>query len=77
MEHTLEYEFDFADTVLVALTDGSRYVQLLANVELTGRIAVLRGFHIQGSGRNMLGPGTLRKLAKWAKAELDVDELPI
>ncbi len=74
---TLGYEIDGTDTVLVTLTDGGRRVQVLADVELIGRTAVLRRLHIQGSGRNTLGLGTLRKLAEWAKVQLDVDQLRI
>jgi hypothetical protein len=77
MWRTLEYEFDVPDTVSVTLTDGVHVVEILTNVEFVGRIAVLRGLHIQGSGRNTLGPRVLRELINWAKVQLDVEQLRI
>jgi hypothetical protein len=74
---TVEFDFGGADTALVTLTDGVQVVQILTDVEFTGRIAVLRGLHILGSGRNTLGLRSLRELINWAKVQLDVDELRI
>jgi hypothetical protein len=77
MWRTLEYDFGGTDTALLVLTDGVHDVQILTDVEFAGRTAVLRGFHIQGGGRNTLGPGALRELINWAKGQLDVDQLRI
>ena len=77
MWRTLEYDFGGTDTVLVTLTDGIRIVQVLAAVEFVGRTAVLRSLHIEGGGRNTLGPRALRELINWAKVQLDVDQLRI
>jgi len=74
---TLEYDFGGTDTVLVKLTDGVHVIEVLADVEFTGRTAVLRGLHILGSGPNTLGPRALRGLINWAKVQLDVDQLRI
>ena len=77
MWRALELEFGGTDTVLVTLTDGVQIIQVLADVELVGRNAVLRGLHIDGGGRNTLGQRALRELINWAKVHLDVDELRI
>src|SRR5271166_1269861 len=67
----------FTDTVLVKLTDGVHVIEVLADVEFSDRMAVLRGLHILGSGPNTLGPRALRELINWAKVQLDVDQLRI
>jgi hypothetical protein len=74
---TLEFDFGGTDTVLVTLTDGVQVIEVLADVELAGRSAVLRGLHINGGGRNTLGQRAMRELINWTKAQLDVDELRI
>jgi len=58
---TLDLEVE-GDTVWVPLTDGVQVIEVLADVELAGRSAVLRGLHIQGGSRNTLGQRALRKL---------------
>jgi hypothetical protein len=73
----LDFDFGGIDTVLVTLVDGNHRIEVLADVELDRRRAVLRGLHIQGVGRNTLGPAVLRGLIGWAKEYLDVDELRI
>jgi hypothetical protein len=77
MWRALEYDFGGTDTVLATLTDGIRIVQVLTDVELLGRTALLRRLHIEGAGRNTLGPRALRELINWAKVQLDVDQLRI
>ena len=77
MWRSLEYDFGGTGTILVALTDGVLNVQILTDVEFSGRSAVLRGFHIKGGGRNTIGPAALRRLINWAKVQLDVDQLRI
>jgi hypothetical protein len=77
MWRALEYDFGGADTVLVTLTDGIQVVQVLTAVEFAGRTAMLRRLHIEGAGRNTLGPRALRELINWAKVQLDVDQLRI
>jgi hypothetical protein len=72
-----ELEFGGADTVLATLSDGVQLIQVLVDVELVGRTAVLRGLHIDGGGRNTLGQRALRELVNWTKVQLDVDELRI
>jgi hypothetical protein len=74
---TLEFDFGGTDTVLVKLTNGAQVIEVLTDVELVGRTAVLRGLHILGSGRNTLGPAALRELINWAKVQLDVEKLRI
>jgi hypothetical protein len=77
MWRALDYDFGGTDTVLVTLTDGMQVVQVLTAVEFAGRAAMLRRLHIEGNGRNTLGPGALRELINWAKVPLDVDQLRI
>jgi hypothetical protein len=77
MWRILEYDFGGIDTVLVKLTDEIHVIEVLADVELTGRTAALRGLHILGCGPNTLGPRVLRELINWAKVQLDVDQLRI
>jgi len=77
MWRTLEFDFGGTDTVLVVLNDGVHDVQILTGVEFAGRSAVLRGFNIQGGGRNTLGPAALRALINSAKVQLDVEQLRI
>jgi hypothetical protein len=73
----VEVEFDNPATVYVRFTDGRDEVEIVADVELDRRCAVLRGLHILGAGPNTMGPGALRGLMRWAKEQLDVDELRI
>jgi hypothetical protein len=73
----IEYDYGGTDTVQVRLSDGNQEISILANVELVGRHAILRGLHIQGAGANTMGNGALRRLIKWAKEFLDVDHLRI
>jgi hypothetical protein len=77
MWRALEYDFGGTNTVLVKLTDEIHVIEVLADVELTGRTAALRGLHILGTGPNTLGPRVLRELINWAKVQLDVDQLRI
>ena len=77
MWRTLEFDFGGTNTVLVTLTDGARVVEIVTDVEFVGRVALLRGLHIQGGGRNTLGPSALRELINWAKVQLDVEQLRI
>ena len=74
---TLDFDFGGDDTVLVTLVDGNHRVEVIADIELNGRRAVLRGLYILGAGRNTLGPAALLGLIRWAKEYLDVDELRI
>jgi hypothetical protein len=89
----VDVEFDNPATVYVRLTNGRDEVEIVADVELDRRCAVLRGLHILGAGPNAMGPerdgartrwgpnamgaGALRGLMRWAKEQLDVDELRI
>ena len=70
--HVLDFDFGGTDTVLVVLVDGNRRIEVMADVELYRRSAVLRGLHIQGAGPNTLGVVALRGLIAWAKEYLDV-----
>ena len=72
-----DFDFGGTDTVFVQLSDGQRTLEILADIELGPRHAVLRGLHIQGAGPNTVGPRELLRLIRWAKEWLDVDELRI
>jgi hypothetical protein len=72
-----DYDFGGTDTVLVTVTNGTDVIQFMADVEFDRRKAVSRGVHVQGGGRNTLGPAALRRLIRWVKDQLDVDELRI
>jgi hypothetical protein len=74
---TIEFDFGGTDTVLVTLTDGVQVIQVLTEVTLIGRTAVLHRLHILGGGRNTLGQRALRELINWAKVQLDVDQIRI
>ena len=63
----VDFDFGGTDTVLVTLVDGDHRIDIVADVELSGRSAVLRGMHIQGAGRNSLGLAALYGLISWAK----------
>jgi hypothetical protein len=74
--YVLEY-IDDGDVVLVRVTDGAYEIGIAATVHLTARRAVLTGCDIQGAGSNTVGITVLRRLARWIKDQLDVDELRI
>lgn len=73
----VDYEFDRSETVYVRLHDGRKEIELLAELELDGRRAIVRGLHVLGGGANTMGVGELRRLLVWAKGYLDVDHLRI
>jgi hypothetical protein len=73
----VDFDFGGTDTVLVTVVDGNHRNDVVADLELLGRSAVLRGLHIQGAGRNSLGLSALSGLIRWAKEYMDVDQIRI
>jgi hypothetical protein len=73
----VQIEVGDGDTILVSCSDDVQTVEIIANLALADRTAVLRKLHIQGAGPNTLGPAALRELIKWVKNKRDVDELRI
>ena len=64
---------------LVVTTPSGQTVQIWAEVELDGRVAILRQFAIYGLNveRGELGPMVLRDMAQAAMEEFDVDVIRI
>jgi hypothetical protein len=73
----VEMEIDAAGAVRALLSNGAQTVEFVANFELGDRWVALRGLHVYGAGPNSLGIAGLRELIRWAKEQLDVDELRI
>ena len=68
-------EISVDDVVHVRCRRDDIHFEVLADVRLDGRLAVLSGMHIQGSGPNTVGPTVLRSLAREVRSWLGVDEL--
>jgi hypothetical protein len=73
----LDYEFDQLGTIYVRLVSGPQQIEIVADIEVGQRRVVLRRLHVSGAGPNTMGPAVLRRLMRWAKVRLDVDELRI
>jgi hypothetical protein len=73
----LDYEFDQPGTIYVRLASGPQQIEIVADIEVDRRRVVLHRLHVSGAGPNTMGPATLRRLLRWAKEQLDVDELRI
>ena len=74
--HISELEIE-NDTIRLVLLSGGDEIQIVPDIEITGRYARLFGCHFLGAGPNTLGLARLRELARWMKGMLDVDELRI
>jgi len=61
--HILDDEIE-GTTVPVAIGDGNHVVELVADIRLDARLAVLSGVHVQGGGPNSMGTRGLRDLAR-------------
>ena len=70
-------EFSADDVIHVRCRRGAVFVEVVADVVLNDRVAVLSGGHFQGSGPNTVGPTVLRSLAREVRSWLGVDELRI
>jgi hypothetical protein len=64
---------------LIVKTPSGKTVQVWTEVELVGRMAVLRQFAIYGvdAAAGEIGPNLLRRLARAAMEEFDVDRIRI
>ena len=66
------------DCFIVLFSNGLFTIEAAAEIAfLAGRMAVLRGLHLQGPGPNTVGPTVLYSLVGWVKAELGVEQLRI
>jgi hypothetical protein len=77
MWELLSLEASIGDVFGLRFCLGNRVIEILADVRVDGRVAILSGVHFQGAGPNTIGGGQLKALAKWAKEALDVDELRV
>jgi hypothetical protein len=76
----LDEELSEGDVVAITVaTPDGRTLQLYSEVELRGRIAILRQFAIYGLdiGAGQLGSRVLRRLAQAVMEEFDVDVIRI
>nr|WP_294508970.1 hypothetical protein [uncultured Rhodopila sp.] len=73
----LDNEFDQPGRIYVRLANWPQQIDIVADIEAGQRRIVLHRLHVSGAGPNSMGPPALRRLLRWAKAQLDVDELRI
>lgn len=73
----VDFELAQGDVVLATFGRDVDILEIVADVELHARNAILSRLHIRGAGPNAVGPTALRALARDVMDWLDVDELRI
>jgi hypothetical protein len=73
----VDFELAEGDVVLSTFKRDGNALEIVADVELHARNAILAHLHIRGAGPNTLGSRALRALVRDVMDWLDVDELRI
>ena len=73
----INFEETEGNTVRILVEWGVDTLEIVAELEMDGKIMVARGVHIQGPGKNRLGWPKLRGLAEDLMEKLELDELRI